>query len=156
LASAFDMKGAFNDLALALEPDASAPAVIAEVDRLLERYGGRGAVPRGLQPSAWTLANELAQLQTFGFLVPAIFFGISIFILHVALTRALALQRAQIAAIKALGYSNGELAWHYFKWAMVIAAAGASTGVVVGAWLGGQLIGLYDEFFRFPVLDYHL
>ena len=156
LASAFDMEGAFNDLALGLEPGASAAAVIDEVDRLLERYGGRGAVPRRQQPSAWTLENELAQLQIFGFLVPAIFFGISIFILHVALTRALALQRAQIAAMKALGYSNGELAWHYIKWAMAIASAGAVAGVVVGAWLGGQLIALYNQFFRFPVLDYHL
>ena len=156
LASAFDMEGAFNDLALALEPGASTDAVIADVDRLLERYGGRGAVPQAMQSSAWTLENELGQLQIFGFLVPAIFFGISIFILHVALTRALALQRAQIAAMKALGYSNGALAWHYVKWALLIAAAGAAAGVAVGAWLGGQLIGLYNEFFRFPVLDYHL
>jgi putative ABC transport system permease protein len=156
LASAFDMEGAFNDLALALEPGASTDAVVAAVDRLLERYGGRGAVPQALQPSAWTLENELAQLQIFGFLVPAIFFAISVFILHVALTRALALQRAQIAAMKALGYSNGALAWHYIKWALVIASAGAAAGVAVGAWLGGQLIGLYNEFFRFPVLDYHL
>src|SRR5688572_29196435 len=156
LASAFDMEGAFNDLGLALDSAASTAEVIAEVDRLLDRYGGRGAIPQALQPSAWTLENELAQLQIFGFLVPAIFFGISIFILHVALTRALALQRGQIAAMKALGYSNRTLAWHYIKWALVIAATGAAAGVAVGAWLGGQLIGLYNEFFRFPVLDYHL
>ena len=156
LASAFEMEGAFNDLTLTLEPGASAPSVIAAVDRLVERYGGRGAVPRSLQASAWTLDNELTQLQMFGFLVPAIFFGISIFILHVALTRALALQRVQIAAMKALGYSNQELAWHYVKWALAIAAAGATAGVALGAWLGGALIGLYNEFFRFPTLDYHL
>ena len=53
--------------------------------------------------------------------MPLIFFGVAAFILNVALARALALQRPQIAALKALGYSNRELAWHYLKWAMIIA-----------------------------------
>ena len=156
LASAFNMEGGFNDVSLALAPGASVGEAIAALDPLLEPYGGRGAIPQGLQVSAWTLENELSQLQTFGFLVPLIFLGVAAFILHIALTRALALQRAQIAAMKALGYSNGTLAWHYIKWALVIAAAGAAGGVVLGAWLGAQLIDLYNEFFRFPRLSYRL
>jgi putative ABC transport system permease protein len=99
LAAAFDMEGAFNDVALALAVDASPNEVIARLDRLLEPYGGRGGIPRSLQLSEWTLENELTQLQTFGFLVPAIFLGVAAFILNVALTRALALQRQQIAAL---------------------------------------------------------
>jgi putative ABC transport system permease protein len=139
-----------------LAPRASAPEVIAELDRLLEPYGGRGALPRSLQASAWTLENELGQLEMFGFLVPFIFFGVAAFILQVALTRALALQRTQIAALKALGYSDAALAWHYIKWALAIATGGAVTGVGVGAWLGSAMIGLYNEFFRFPDLSFHL
>jgi putative ABC transport system permease protein len=156
LAAAFNMEGAFNDVAISLVPGTSAAEPIANLDRLLESYGGLGAVPQSLQASAWTLENELSQLQTFGLLVPLIFFGVAAFVLHVALTRALALQRVQIAALKALGYSNAAIAWHYMKWAVVIAAGGALAGVVAGSWLGAQLIGLYNEFFRFPVLRYHL
>jgi putative ABC transport system permease protein len=156
LASAFDMEGGFNDVTLKLARDASAPEVIAGLDRLTAPYGGRGAIPQALQPSAWTLDNELRQLQTFGFLVPLIFFGVAAFILNVALARALALQRPQIAALKALGYSNRELGWHYLKWAMVIAMVGGCVGVAAGAWLGSGMIRLYNEFFRFPNLDYHL
>jgi putative ABC transport system permease protein len=156
LASAFDMEGGFNDVSLRLARGASDVEVVQALDRLIEPYGGLGAVPRRLQLSAWTLENELAQLQTFGFLVPAIFFGVAAFILNVALTRALALQRSQIAALKALGYSNRELAWHYVKWALLIAAGGAVAGVGAGAWLGSAMISLYNTYFRFPVLDYHL
>ena len=156
LASAFNMEGGFNDVSMALESGASVPDAIDELDRLLEPYGGRGAVPQSLQASAWTLENELAQLETFGFLVPLIFFGVAAFVLHVALTRALALQRSQIATMKAVGYSSGALAWHYIKWALAIAAAGAIAGVAAGAWLGAGMIGLYNEYFRFPVLSYRL
>jgi putative ABC transport system permease protein len=156
LASAFNMEGGFNDVSIALARGVSASAVIDPLDRLLESYGGFGAIPRSLQPSAWTLENELTQLQTFGFITPLIFLGVAAFILNVALTRALSLQRPQIAALKALGYSNRELAWHYIKWALIIAAAGAIVGVLCGMWLGGAMIGLYNRYFRFPILDYSL
>jgi putative ABC transport system permease protein len=156
LAAAFNMEGGFNDVAVTLAPGASPVDVIARLDRLLAPYGGRGAIPRSLQISAWTLENELSQLQTFGFLVPLIFFGVAAFVLNVALARALALQRSQIAALKALGFSNRELAWHYTKWGLAIAAIGAAAGVAAGAWLGSGMIGLYNEYFRFPSLDYHL
>ncbi|HVR70125.1 MAG TPA: FtsX-like permease family protein [Vicinamibacteria bacterium] len=156
LASAFDMEGGFNDVSLALRPGASLPEVIARVDRLLAPWGGLGAIPRRLQPSHWTLDNELQQLRTFGVMVPAIFLGVAAFLLNMALTRVLALQRAQIAALKALGYRNAELAWHYLKWALVIAALGAFVGTAAGGWLGSAMIRLYNQFFRFPMLDYRL
>jgi putative ABC transport system permease protein len=156
LGAAFNMEGGFNDAAVSIAAGTSTARVIADLDRLLERYGGRGAIPQSLQASAWTVENELAQLQMFGFLVPAIFFGVAIFVLHVALTRALALQRVQIAAMKALGYSNRALAWHYIKWALAIAAGGAVGGIVAGGWLGSLLIQLYNQFFRFPEPDYQL
>jgi putative ABC transport system permease protein len=156
LASAFDMEGGFNDVSLRLARGASEAEVIDRLDDLLEPYGALGAIPQSQQLSAWTLENELSQLQTFGFMLPLIFLGVAAFILNVALTRALALQRPQIAALKALGYGNGELAWHYIKWGLMIAAFGSVAGVLAGAWLGSGLIRLYNAYFRFPILDYRL
>jgi putative ABC transport system permease protein len=156
LGAAFDMEGGFNDVSLSLVPGASPDEVIARLDRILQPYGGLGAVPRRLQMSHWTLDNELAQLQSFGVLVPAIFLGVAAFLLNVAMTRALAIQRPQIAALKALGYSNREIGWHYVKWALCIAVVGALIGIGGGAWLGKGMIGIYNDYFRFPVLLYRL
>jgi putative ABC transport system permease protein len=152
LAAAFDMEGGFNDVVLALAPGASEDEAIAQLDRILEPYGGLGAMPRSLQLSHWTVENELRQLETFGFLLPLVFLMVAAFILNVALTRALALQRPQIAALKALGYDNLALGWHYLKWALLIGALGVTLGVAGGATLGSALIGLYNQYFRFPVL----
>jgi putative ABC transport system permease protein len=156
LAAAFDMEGGFNDVALTLAPGASVGDVIDRLDRILEPYGGRGAIPRALQLSTWTVENELSQLQTFGFLLPLIFLLVAAFILNVALTRALALQRPQIAALKALGYDNREIGWHYLKWALAIGAGGIIIGIAGGASLGTMLIGLYNVYFRFPELTFHV
>lgn len=156
LAGAFNMEGGFNDVSVRLLPGASSDEVVATLDRVLTPYGGLGAIPRALQFSHWTITSELQQLQSFGVIVPSLFLGVAAFILNVALTRALALQRPQIAALKALGYTNLELAWHYLKWALLIAALGAVLGIASGSWLGGVMIELYNQYFRFPVLDYRL
>ena len=156
LAAAFDMKGGFNDVTLALAPGASPDAVVGALDRLLESYGGFGAIPRTLQMSHWTLQNELMQLESVGLLLPVIFLLVAAFVLNVALTRALALQRPQIASLKALGYSNASLGWHYIKWALTVGAAGLIIGVAAGAWLGGLVGDLYNKYFRFPELVFAL
>jgi putative ABC transport system permease protein len=152
LAAGFDMEGGFNDLAVDVSAGASVQEVIARIDGLLEPYGGLGAIPRALQLSHWTVENELAQLQSFGFMLPLIFLLVAAFILNVALTRALALQRPQIAALKALGYGNLALGWHYLKWALAIGLMGVIIGVLGGAMLGTFIIDLYNQYFRFPEL----
>lgn len=156
LASAFDMEGGFNDVALALVPGAVEQEVIGRLDELLAPYGGVGAMPRARQISHWMLDQELAQLQSFGFMIPLIFLAVAAFVLNVAITRALALQRQQIAALKALGYGNRELAWHFLKWALAIGLVGVVLGTLAGGWLGAGMIDLYNQYYRFPVLLYQL
>ena len=53
LATAFDMEGGFNDISLSLAAGAPVQPAITELDRLLEPYGGLGAIPRSLQVSNW-------------------------------------------------------------------------------------------------------
>jgi putative ABC transport system permease protein len=154
LGAAFDMEGGFNDVVLRLAPGVSLEETIARLDRLLEPYGGLGAIPRALQLSHWTVENELSQLQSIGFMLPLVFLMVAAFILNVALTRALALQRPQIAALKALGYTNVAIGWHYLKWALVIGLLGVVIGIGAGAWLGSLIIALYNKFFRFPELHF--
>jgi putative ABC transport system permease protein len=154
LGAAFDMEGGFNDVVLRLTPGTRPEGAITQIDRLLEPYGGLGAIPRALQLSHWMVENELVQLQSFGFLLPLIFLLVAAFILNVALTRMLALQRAQIAALKALGYGNLAIGWHYLKWALMIGVVGVVIGLAGGAWFGHLIIGLYNKFFRFPDLHF--
>jgi putative ABC transport system permease protein len=156
LGAAFDMESGFNDVALTLVPGASEPAVIAALDRLLLPYGAFGAIARRLQISNWSLSNELAQLRGFGLLVPMMFLAVAAFLLNVVLTRIVSVQREQIAALKALGYSNGEIGLHFVKWGLVVAVGASAAGILAGAWMGRGIIGMYNDFFRFPLLLYRM
>ena len=152
--SAFDMEGGFNDLAVALGPGASEPGVIAALDRLFERYGSLGAYGRADQVSNAFLDNELTELRTEGWVVPGIFFGVAVFLLHIVVTRLVQTQRDQIALLKALGYRNGAIAVHYLEFVLAMVLAGVLIGVATGTWLGSALTRVYTQYFRFPVLRY--
>ncbi len=156
LASAFDMAGGFNDVALRLAPGASMEEVIARLDRLLEPFGGLGAVPRKQQLSHWWVDDQLRQLEGMGKVIPVLFLGVGALLLTVVMNRMVAVQRGQIAALKALGYGVVAIGRHYFLWGLVIAGIGAVIGVVVGAVLGRGMLGLQHQFYRFPSLDYQL
>ena len=156
LAAAYRMEGAWNDVTLELSPGASENEVMGRLDRLLRPYGGLGAIPRSRQVSHWYLDAELVGLETAGLVVPMVFLAVAAFLLNAVLARIVAVQREQIAALKALGYAQSDVAWHYTKTALVIAAGGTLLGTLGGAWMGHGMTGLYRDFFRFPILEYRL
>ncbi|HEX7111704.1 MAG TPA: ABC transporter permease [Mizugakiibacter sp.] len=156
LEAALDMDGAFNTVALRLRPGVPAAAVAQRVDALLARYGGIGAYARDEQLSHRYLESELRQLAVMALLFPAIFLGVSAFLLNVVLTRLVGAQRGQVAVLKAVGYTDVDVARHYLGIVALIAAGGALLGVAGGAWLGHWMAGVYRDFFRFPFLDYRV
>jgi len=156
LAAAYDMQGAFNRVAVKLAPQASEPAVLDGLSRLLAPYGGRDARGREDQTSHAMLNNEIKEMHVMCTVLPAIFLAVAAFLLHVVLSRLVSTQREQIAALKALGYANAAIAGHYLKLVALIVAVGLVLGVALGDWLGTLLTRLYMEFFFFPVFEHHI
>jgi putative ABC transport system permease protein len=156
MAAAYDMRGAFNRLALKLAPGASEQAAVDGVSRLLATYGGREAHGRSEQPSHAMLDNEIKEQRVLGTVLPAIFLGVAAFLLNVVVSRLVSTQREQIAALKALGYPNRAIGAHYLKMVLAIVTLGLALGVVVGDILGTMFTGLYARFFHFPTFEHRI
>jgi putative ABC transport system permease protein len=156
LAAAFGMEGAFNSLVASLSPGAGAEQVIGALDTLLAPHGGLGAFDRDAQMSHRYLAEELSQLRNMAHLLPLIFIGVAAFLLNVVTARLIRTQREQIAVLKAFGYSNLSVALHYLALILLVSLIGSITGVLIGTWLASALAQLYQEYFRFPWLNFHL
>jgi len=154
LAAAFDMEGAFNDVALSLSRSANLPEVLFQLDQRLERYGGLGAYGQEDQVSNRFLTDEIEQLQVTAVFMPTIFLGIAAFLLNIVLSRIISTQRDQIAVLKAFGYSNRAVGLHYFKLVLLITLAGGAIGTGLGLWFGSAITQYYTNFFQFPVLRY--
>ncbi len=156
LGSAYDMKGAFNQVAVRLAPQASEADVLAGIDRLLKPWGGQSAHGRDQQMSHMMLDSEIKEQRVLGTVLPGIFLAIAAFLLNVVLGRQIGVQREQIAALKALGYDNRRIARHYLKFALLVVGLGAALGLLTGSWLGGKMMVLYETAFRFPVLAHRV
>ena len=156
LEAAFDLDSAFNDVAVSLSRDASPEAVVERMDRLLEPYGGVGAYTRKEQVSHEFLSGELDQLAVIAQIIPPIFLGVAAFLLHVLATRVVETEREQIGVLKAFGYSEAAVGWHYLKLILAMSLLGILLGSLVGILFGRSMTELYAEFYRFPFLYFHL
>ena len=156
LATAFQLYGAFNSVALTLAPGASERTVIAAVDRQLAAYGARGAYGRNDHPSHRRVDDEIRVLQGLAIAFPLVFLSVAAFMTNSVMSRQIALQREQIAMLKACGFSNRQVGFHYFKFSLAIVAVGVGFGAFGGIVLGTRLVGMYHLFFRFPHLEFLL
>lgn len=156
VATAWDLYGAFNHAALTLEPGAVEADVIARLDALLRPYGGLGAYGRKDHPSHIRVTDEIRVLAILSIGFPAVFLSVAAFMTNAVLTRLLALQREQIAILKAFGFTNRQVVVHYLKFAAVIVIGGTGLGTLGGVVLGLRLVDMYLLFFRFPQLDFRL
>ncbi len=156
LGTAYDMKGAFNDVVLTLSPGAKTNDILVQLDNLLNWYGGLGSYSRKDQMSHRFLTEEFKQLQTSSTIFPIIFIGVASFLLQVVISRTVSTQRDQIAGLKAFGYGNLDIGIHYLKMVLLIVLMGVVGGVGVGVWFGQGLGRIYMEFYRFPYLLYEL
>lgn len=152
LAAAYDLDGAFNDLSLVLEPGVTPDQVLPLVDARLEPYGGTGSYPRRDQLSHWFLINEIEQLATLARILPAIFLLVAAFLTNMVLARLVYLERAEIGLLKAFGYRDRAVIWHYAKLVVALSLVGLVIGWGCGFWLGHWLTAMYATVYRFPEL----
>src|SRR5690625_1070237 len=84
----------------------------------------------------------------------SIFIGVAAFLLNVVAGRLIRTKREQIAVLKAFGYRALSIAGHYSSLVLAVVLLGSVLGVILGAWIASALAGIYQDFFRFPWLEF--
>lgn len=154
LEAAYDFDGAFNDLAVSVSRGTDTRQIIVALDALLSPYGGTGAIDRSDHISSWFVQNELEQNKTSAQILPTIFLLVAAFLANSVLTRLIIVERNEIGLLKAFGYSNAEVGWHYVKFILAIVAIGIVLGWLLGAGLGRLSTESYTRNLNLPLLIY--
>ncbi|MDP2559765.1 ABC transporter permease [Psychrobium sp. 1_MG-2023] len=154
LAAAVDMRGAFNDVVIKVKPQSNIKSIQASLDSLLAPYGGLISYPRSEQLSNFFIDNELKQLRSLGMVAPFIFLGVAAFIINVVMSREITMQREQIGMLKAIGYRNSQIVWHFLTLVLVVVSLGGLLGLAIGYRLAVGMTKMYGDFFHFPQLHF--
>lgn len=154
LSSSMRMTGAVNDVVVRLDGAQPAAQVRERIDQVLAPYGGLGSFGREDHDSHRFLSDDIRTLKNMATILPPIFFAVAAFLLSVVLSRIVALQRPEIGTLKAMGYSNAAVGWHFAQLALVLLIGGGVLGMLLGTLLGQNLTTMYAGFYRLPLLDF--
>src|SRR5579871_1064037 len=140
------LRDAFSAVSLAIASGTSHAAVLARVDRLLDRYGGTPAFARADQVSHKFQEERIQRLSVMATIFPPVFLIVAAALVHLVLGRMVIAEREQIGLLKAFGYDDRTAAANYVKLAVLVVAVGVVTGGAAGEWLGQSLIAVLGRY----------
>lgn len=151
--SLFGAGGTVNDIIFTLEEGYSFQDVEDELKAKLKKYGLETVFERKDQLSHAMLQLELDGIASMAKSVPFLFIGISAIILYIMLKRLVEQQRGLIGTLKAFGYTQKEVLFHYLSYSWIIGLGGGIIGGLLGTVLSGGMTEVYKEFFQLPDLE---
>jgi putative ABC transport system permease protein len=151
----FDMDGAANQVVGTVAPSwrDRVDEILRLAESRLDDYGVAATTPRKDQASNRFLSDEIRGLGTFANFLPVIFLAVAALVLNVLMTRLIDQQRTIIGTLKAVGYSNSQIFWHFMKFGGLVGLCGGLVGMPLGYGMAEFVTSVYRQFFEFPQLE---
>jgi putative ABC transport system permease protein len=152
---AFDFKGSANQVLGRTNRGANVREILRKAEDRLSSYGVFTTTPLEDQISNRFLSQEIRGLRSFATISPTIFLVVAASVLNVLLTRLAEHQRTIVGTLKALGYGDRQIFWHFLKHGLIVGVTGGLAGCALGYWLANGMAAMYRHFFEFPDLYNH-
>lgn len=144
---------AYNNLLFTLDEGVNHDDMVNQLDKKIDKYGVLRLFKRDDLISARMVIEEIKQGEKSANAVPLLFLGVAAFIIAVMLGRIVKNDRVTIGVLKAMGYSNASIIWHYTKYALIIGLLGSLIGMLTGAASADSLAKMYTTtVFNIPIL----
>ncbi len=145
-------ESAYNQLHVIFEEDAQQEPIINKIEKILKPYGFTFGTKRKDQLSDAALASEVDGLESMAYAFPALFLTVAAIIIYIMQRRLISNQRTAIGILKASGYSNGKILWHYILYSLFIGIIGALPGMILGGYLSAGMTLMYKDVLSLPVM----
>ncbi len=148
----FGLEGTVNNFAVLVKPEADTDAVVNAARELLTPYGLSETTLQKDQPSNAALNADLEGFRELAYLMPLVILLVAAVSVYVMLGRQVRAQSPQIGLMKAIGYTDTAVLWHYLLYALVIGVLGAGLGALLGLPLGYAITKSYALELGIPIV----
>lgn len=103
--------------------------------------------------------SEVEEGKTMGLILPFLFLAIAVLTMVTTMHRIAANEKVQIGTLKALGFRDRKILWHYTSYGFVIGLIGTLLGIIVGYLVAAIIIspnGMMGTYFDMPIWDLHM
>ncbi|SER23142.1 ABC transporter permease [Streptococcus gallolyticus] len=94
--------------------------------------------------------GRVGQIRNLSYLFSFIFILLAVLAMFTTIRRLIESQTKEIAVIKALGYSNGQITWHYISFGLLVGSFGALVGAAVSPLMSLFVLETQKTMFTLP------
>ena len=143
----------YNQLHVIFEEGTDTKAVIGKIENILKPYGFKNGIERKDQLSHTMINAEIKQQESMAYMFPVLFLTVAAMVIYFMQRRLISNQRTLIGVMKAFGYTNRRILWHYVQNSLLISVVGAIPGSILGIYLGTAMTSMYKDVFTIPVMQ---
>ncbi|MCL1878859.1 MAG: FtsX-like permease family protein [Defluviitaleaceae bacterium] len=144
--------GIANDLLFSLYDGYEFDDIRLIIEDALQPYGLISITAREDTLSYSLVDMQTSSMQGMATSMPLVFMFMAAVVLYLMMKRIIEQERTQIGTLKALGYSNGTVVFHYVCYGIIVGSLGGLIGFGLGAAMSGVYLQMFLEFFLLPEL----
>ncbi|KNF08196.1 ABC-type transport system, involved in lipoprotein release, permease component [Gottschalkia purinilytica] len=149
------LKNQYNEITIKVKDESKIKDTKEILNNKLKKYGIIRLYSKDEQLSNRIISDKLDGVKKVSDSVPIIFLGAAAIIISAMLSRMIKNDRIPIGVLKALGYSNKSIMFHYIKISLIIGVIGSTIGIILGTILSSSIGNLYATYFNIPVLKFN-
>ncbi len=151
-------QGSYNEILIRIKSDYhyKIDSILDEVEDALEKYGVKSITKRENQLSHSLMMQEVDQLEMMSAAITIMFLGIAALIINIMLSRTVKNDRIAIGVLKAIGYSNKSIMWHYTKFSLAIGVVGSTLGMLLSIPVTSFYTNMYIMYMNIPLFGMKL
>ncbi|PKM67874.1 MAG: hypothetical protein CVU95_04295 [Firmicutes bacterium HGW-Firmicutes-2] len=151
LMSLLGMEGLYNDLSFSFEEGYEYDDVKNELEHALKKYGLIELYERDDLFSYLMLEEEISSGRSMSTTFPMTFVAMAAVVLYLMLKRIIEQDRTQIGTLKAFGYANTTILYHYIFYGFVTGLIGTIVGILISMASIGPYIQFYLDYYKMPI-----